>query len=827
MMKSSPTQTAPPAPNPKPADRGPGLAAKISAWSTRNPVVAILAVSLLAVVINCHPVIFCGRSYVSPASFGQLVYNWSPTLPGMAPTPAVPRHGSDTAAILLWGVPMGFVESRSLLEQGELPLWNRYSHAGDTLIGQAISMLGDPLHLIVILGHGSAVAWDIKYVAAKFLFCAGFGLLVRRLFGNGPLALIYAALGAYCGAFFFINNHPVFFVFCYAPWILLSALALLDPAPGRRAGWGPVWLLANFACFNAGHVEVAVVLIGGLNLAALARALSGCRDIRAGAGVLGRLAVATALLLALTAPVWMSFLWSLAGSYSVHEQIQVNQLSLNHLPGAFDDLFYILMLRKNELALGPGTSLLILTGCLLSVLRWRQFKAEPFFWINLGAILLWGGCVFGWVPGLLLRQVPLLNRVGHVGTDFSFLLVIHLTLQSAYGFWGLTRPENSRRLAAHFIWIVIIFAGMFGWYATATTHATIPWDYFICASAGAIGAPLLFAFLKSRRGRIPPLAWAGIVLLGFAAQYRFGPYAAGSGDLLMLAGPRAVMNAPSKAVDFIKADKSGAFRTVGIRYQFFGDYPAVYGLEDIRSCAPLSNGEYIKLLRGFPGMDFSGDWVLAVENPVAAQPLLNLLNVKYVLTPAIITMQAGLDLKIAAREDFTVVENPEVWPRAFFADRVVAVDSTDDFIRHLLNNAKQPFIAVTPGEIEAQPGLRTLAAGGPATVQPATNYQLRPNSTAFDVHVPSAGMVCLTEGQARDFIAIANGQSRPVLTVNRAFKGIYLDQPGEYHVEFTYRPHGWRLACALFWTALGLGAALTCASLFAVGGRRKNGTPSA
>jgi len=61
-----------------------------------------------------------------------------------------------------WEVPVGFIESRSLLEQHELPLWNRYSHAGDTLIGQAISMLGDPLQWIVILGQGSAGAWDFS-----------------------------------------------------------------------------------------------------------------------------------------------------------------------------------------------------------------------------------------------------------------------------------------------------------------------------------------------------------------------------------------------------------------------------------------------------------------------------------------------------------------------------------------------------------------------------------------------------------------------------------------------------------------------------------------
>ena len=217
-------------------------------WNARRPVLMVVMVSLLAVVINCYPIIFCGRSYVSPVCVnGLLVYTGWPPLPGMKtdPAPNVSQHASDTAATMWWGVPVGFIESRSLLEHGELPLWNRYSHAGDTLIGQAVSMLGDPLHLIVIFGHGSAGAWDVKFLAAKFLFCVGFGLLILRLSKNRALSLIYSALAAYCGAWFYINNHPAFFVFAYTPWILLAAIHGLDWRSVCRVRWGLVWLLAN------------------------------------------------------------------------------------------------------------------------------------------------------------------------------------------------------------------------------------------------------------------------------------------------------------------------------------------------------------------------------------------------------------------------------------------------------------------------------------------------------------------------------------------------------------------------------------------------------
>lgn len=732
-----------------------------------------------------------------------MVYDGWPPLPGMGPTRQVSQHGSDTTAMMMWGVPAGFIESRSLLEHGELPLWNRYSHAGDTLIGQTVSMLGDPLQLIVIIGRGSAGAWDIKFLAAKFLFCVGFGLLILRLLGNRPLSLIYAVLAAYCGAFFYINNHPVFFVFSYAPWILLSAFGLLDLQSERPVRWELAWLLVNFACFNAGDVEAAVVLIGGLNLAAVADALTRGRKVADWAKVLGRLAAGTLLFLGLTAPVWMSFMAALEGSYSIHSEVQVVQLPLMSLPGVFDDLFYLLLRSDSFAAIAPGTSLLVLAGCILSALNWRQLKGEPFFWVNGGAILLWGGCVFGWVPAPVLAAIPLLNRVGHVYTNFSYLLVIHLTIQCAYGFKCLAREENFRRAMINFLWMGLVFAGMILAYGFGIAHRPIPWGYVLCAGTGAVGAPLLFSFLKSRQRQISVIGWVGIVVLGLVAHFRFGFYSSGADDLLMLPGPRVVLNAPSKAIDKIKADKPDPFRVVGLRWNFFGDYSAVYDLEDIRSCAPLSNGEFINLLRKFPGMNFSRDWVMEVTDPVAAQPLLNLLNVKYLLAPTNVSFQEGLDFRLADRSDFGVLENLQVWPRAFFANQVVAITSTEKFIDHLLKNGKQPFIALTREEIEKQPGLQQLETTNQAAISPATNYRLFPNSTEFDIHASSAGMVCLTEGQAKDFTAKANNESKEVLTVNRAFKGIYLEQPGDYHIKFIYRPRHWRLACACFWISAG------------------------
>ena len=815
------------APDLEPVRRPSGLGERMSGWAAQHPVLGIMFVSLLAVVLNCYPIVFCGRSFVSPACMQALLYGGWPPLPGMSPSQPIFQHGSDTGAMMLWGVPTGFIESRSLLHDGELPLWDRYGHAGNTLIGQAVSMLGDPLQIIVILGQGAAGAWDLKFLIAKFLFCMGFGLLIFRLTGSRLLALLQAALAAYCGAFFYINNHPVFFAFAYSPWILLSALETLDRQSRRYPGWGLVWLLANTACFNAGHVEVAVALIGGLNLAALAHALSGCRRAVDRGVVMGRMAALGVLFLGLTAPVWMSFFASLQGAYSTHTAIEVYQLPARCVPGLFDDLFYHFQLPNDTLAaIAPGASLLILAGFILSLLRWRQLRGSPFFMVNNLAILLWGGCVFGWVPARVLEMIPLLNRVRHNYVEFSYLLILHLTIASAFGFKAVAGQSNLRRVVADAVALVAGFAGLTLLYCLANSHRPIPWDYFICAGAGGIGAPMLFAYLKSRGGGISGWAWAGIILLGFAAQFRFGLYSLGNQSLLMIPGARAVLNAPSPALARIKADPAGPFRVAGLGWILLGDYAGVYDLEDISSCAPLTGRGFENLVVQYPGINLSEGWIINITDPAAAQPLLNLLNVKYLLTSPQASLQPGLDFRMADRSDLGVLENPEVWPRAFFAGQILELASTGDFIKHLQANGKKPFIALAPGELERVPDLRSLATTNSVPVSAATNYLLRANSTAFDIHAASAGVVCLTESQADDFTATANGVPAPVLTVNCGFKGLYLAQPGDYHVQFTYRPGHWRLALMLLWLALALtvllaGVSFACAR---TGGTRIRGS---
>jgi hypothetical protein len=778
-------------------------AERLIVWASRNTIIAIIATSFLAICLNCWPVIFGGKSFVSPSSVAAAVYSWWPPVPGVENLSRSNQNGSDTGAIMWAGVPWAYVQSRALFDNGELPLWNRYSGGGQTLIGQGISQIGDPLHLIVLLGRGSAVSWDIKYLVAKFLLCVGFGLLMFRLTRSLSTAVVYVFLSAFCGVYFYIYNHPSFFVFAYSPWILLTGISMLDRDCRRSRGWFMGWLVSNLGCFNAGMLSVSVVLIGGLNLTALVYSISGCKEWAARKIVVVRMALGSLIFLGLSAPVWISFIGALDGAFSLHMEVQVDQLPASSALGIFDDIFYRMLSGFNGVSPVPGCSLLVLVGCILCFARWKQLAAKRIVWISLSAIAIWGGFVFGWVPASLIAKIPLLNRVGHIHTDFSYLVIVHLFLLSAYGFSACSSEKSSgKALKDHGI-LTFIIAVIYVIYYFSNKFDQVRWAYVLLVTLSAIGASLLYDLSRSGDTSKRFYWCVPAFLLAIASVYRFGYYSSGDSDNRIVLGERVRLDAPSKSVEKVKSLTDEPFRVVGMQNSFIGDYSAAYGLEDIRSAAPLLSGSFSEVVRNYPGINPNlWGWVVDVVNPVQAQALLNMLNVRFLLAHPSTNVQEEMDYKIIDRDDFLVLENLQVWPRAFFSAGFVLTSTNEEFIQNLYNNGTHPFIALDPGTIKAFPVLAALETRKIYPVTPASNYGIHSNSTSFDIQAASPGVVCLTEGQAKGFIVKVNGKKEKLLTVNRAFKGVYLADAGKYRIEFVYRPYNWTLSYVLLLVAV-------------------------
>jgi uncharacterized membrane protein YfhO len=76
------------------------------------------------------------------------------------------------------------------------------------------------------------------------------------------------------------------------------------------------------------------------------------------------------------------------------------------------------------------------------------------------------------------------------------------------------------------------------------------------------------------------------------------------------------------------------------------------------------------------------------------------------------------------------------------------------------------------------------------------------NTTSFEIHAPSQGIVVLLETWSEgDWRVSVNGETGHVLRANMAFKAVAVPGPGVYRIRFAYRPR--RLTESLWWMAVG------------------------
>ena len=229
----------------------------------KSPARLCFFVALASVTLSCYPIVFFGKSFVSPNIVrSYMLYPTIPTLPGYEDRRVEETKGSDTGAMLWQNLPYSSIESRALFRDRQLPLWDRWNSAGTTLLGQGLSMLGDPLHFLVLAFGGAAWAWDVKFLIAKVLFCWGIGLSVLFAVKHLPSAMLLTFSSAFIGFFYHRFNHPAFFSMCYAPWILCAWLGLARArSKGGEIAWAAALVVVSWTELNSGTIKEAYMLL--------------------------------------------------------------------------------------------------------------------------------------------------------------------------------------------------------------------------------------------------------------------------------------------------------------------------------------------------------------------------------------------------------------------------------------------------------------------------------------------------------------------------------------------------------------------------------------
>jgi len=801
----------------------------------QRPTLAIGTAALVAVLASAYPVVFLGKSYVSPNLGTTLLYDYFPTLPGYSAKEVAEVKLSDVGAVMWQHVPFSAIQHRALAG-GELPLWNRYSAAGVPLLAQGQSMFGDPLHFLVIAANGASWAWDLKYLMAKWLFAAGLGLTVFTLTRRTGAAVIVAVAAPFIGFFLYRINHPAFFSLCYAPWPLYFFARISLAMTRRDLAWNAAGLVvANFALMNSGTVKEAYMLLVSINFS------GGCLLLASGPGWrerVARLATVTwagVLFVLITLPIWWTFLKTLGHAYTGYDVASAYQIQPTLLLGAFDEIFYRPLMEHNRV-FSPSLNFLLLLGLLYFLATLRRQFAHPAAIALAASSLVPLALAFGLVPPRWIVTVPFLRNIAHLDNTFSCVLIVLWSVLAGVGF-----ATAARRLATPLGRSDLIIAGLllgglvFGWIAfrqaahrpifgpTFSVHppgqvlAISPfiWDYLKTLLVAAVALALLARGALRMRVCTPArglLLAACVILLLW--RHALHSNAVGFEEFTVRPTDRVDFHAHSGAMEFARAAHAREpGRGFGFNGNFFPGWTGMYGLETVHGPDALVN-PWLREFAGVSGIERLWDWRLYVEASglPAARPFLDLLNVRFYFDLLSKNPVLTSSLTLVKSADLDVYESPTAWPRAFFTPRIETYAEPAELIAKLRGSAGTPFAAVQKSDASAIAAVARIARpASDAVAIAATAYRLTENSTSFRVAADGPGMIVLTEAYwAGDFRAEVNGRSTPIFRVNHAFRGVLVDAAGDYEVAIRYLPVNFPLTVALSIT----GATLLGLSLF-------------
>jgi len=183
-------------------------------------------------------------------------------------------------------------------------------------------------------------------------------------------------------------------------------------------------------------------------------------------------------------------------------------------------------------------------------------------------------------------------------------------------------------------------------------------------------------------------------------------------------------------------------------------------------------------------------------------PLLNLLNVKYVLS------KKELDspkLRLAHRGEVLVYENLDVLPRAFWVPQARSFPDSQSLLRHLTSPGFDPKKEILVEE--SVPTLADLIDGGDLGSPSVHVTEYRLNAVSIRSKANKPGFVFLGDSYYPGWKAMIDGEETRLYRANYLFRAVYVPA-GEHELRFVFRPLSFQLGLSITLTSLALIAGL-------------------
>ena len=221
--------------------------------------------------------------------------------------------------------------------------------------------------------------------------------------------------------------------------------------------------------------------------------------------------------------------------------------------------------------------------------------------------------------------------------------------------------------------------------------------------------------------------------------------------------------------------------------------PARLGLDGIQGYSPNHLKYYVEYFETMNNASQDYHWLDAFSSPLVRSPLLDMLNVRYIVVDLTINPYRADVMSIAEtrrevfRTDLAIVyENADAFPRAWVVHDVRPNNDGEGLAQLASGTADGRTVAFVDGPLPA------VSPPAPGSVESVTITGRENNRLTADVVAAAPGLAVFSEVYEEGWKAWVDGVPVDILRTDHALRGIPVG-PGEHTIEFRYEPESIRV----------------------------------
>ncbi len=667
--------------------------------------------------------------------------------------------------------------STDLFKQGQVPLWNPYNFSGSPLLANIQSAVLYPL-TVVYLFLPQVVAWSLLVFLQPFLSCI-FTYLFCRKIGMNTTAAIFSSVSFSFSLFLsvFLEYNTIGQVVMWLPLALFFFERFLEE---KRFWDGPLMALSCSLLFLAGHLQVAGLSAVFILAYGVIRILFTKKRrlnlpyflllLLLGVGIAG---------IQLLPAIELSSL----SARTAHEQsfllnqllLQPYQLIMFFAPDIYGNpAFRNYLLDASYPTKAVFIGIIPLFFVFVTMLsRQKNIVIKSFLALAIVSFLL----LLRSPITALLYTLPVLN--GSSPSNGIFLLSFCLSILAGFGFMVLQKEKT--KMYTHVVlflasFLVVFALAYFVGPKMQMKNLVIPGMIFL------IGCVTYRVAMLIKREKVALVLL--IVLVAFDLFYyfqKFNPFV-----------PANLVFPKNEVVSWLQKH-AGNNRFVGYgNAAIDANYQTQYRIYSPNGYDPLyprQYGEWVqsakdgKLARTFTNATRS-DAVIPIEGtgydvfiPEITQRVLNIGGVKYILILGDHSFSESKFKKVFQVNNWSILENKTVLPRAFFATEAKQVSSKEAFEKAFFSPDFRPETTVL---LEKSVSL----SGQKGEILSSKQSE---NTKSFNVSVRGNGLLFLSDTFYPGWKAFVDGHETMILKANYTFQAIEVPA-GKHTIIFRFLP---------------------------------------